>query len=625
MRNACLALTAALLLVTMSPCDLTAQTKKAEATEPIIAVFDLNGAITEKPLGEDLGFPFGPANTESLHSLVTRMKEAAENDEVKGVVLLLGSAGLGRGQTEEIRDAISQIKSAGKKVHIHADWMMTSSYALLSGASRLSVVPTGHLLITGMYGEQPYLRGLLEKIGVTPDFLTCGRYKSAGEMFMRTEPSEEDERMTNWLFDGLYENTIRLIAEGRGTQPDKVRTWIDGGIYTAESAQKLGIIDAVQYRQDFLEDLKKEYGDDLKLDKKYGRKKKKEIDFSNPFAMFSIWAELLTGGTKPKKSDKDAIAIVYVDGAIMPGQPIPSPFGSSGYAYSTPIRKALDKAATDDTVKAVVLRVDSPGGSAVASEIILNATKRVAAKKPLIVSMGNIAGSGGYYVACGAETILADPSTINGSIGVVSGKFATTEMWSKMGINWKSYGRGANAGLLGSETTFSDAERKKLQDWMDEVYEVFKGHVVSIRGDRLKKDIDEIAGGRVFTGRQALDLGLVDQLGGLDDAIQHIAKKAKLKDYEVRVIPRPKNIMELMFADLTGEKSDDGTLSLSQGILPQRNSISALDLALPYLKHLTPHRRASIITALRMLDLVQQEHVILAMPVYSFQNGGTTH
>src|SRR5205823_13005696 len=182
-----------------------------------------------------------------------------------------------------------------------------------------------------------------------------------------------------------------------------------------------------------------------------------------------VWADLLSEG-KQKKSTKNAVAIVYVNGPITLGGNNQSPFGGNETAASTPIRKTLDEAAKDDSIKAVVLRVDSPGGSAVASEIILDATKRVKNRKPLIVSMGNVAGSGGYYVAMAADTIYADEATITGSIGVVGGKFATNAMWNKLGVTFKSYKRGKNAGMLSSEKVFSDDERKRMQEWMDEIY-----------------------------------------------------------------------------------------------------------------------------------------------------------
>jgi protease-4 len=306
-----------------------------------------------------------------------------------------------------------------------------------------------------------------------------------------------------------------------------------------------------------------------------------------------------------------------VEGAIVPGRPQPSPFGSQGIAYSDPIRKALDKAAQDDSVKAVVLRVNSPGGSAVASEIILQATRRVAAKKPLVVSMGDVAGSGGYYVACGTETIFADASTITASIGVVAGKLVTKEMWESIGINWHPIQRGKNADMLATAEVFSDEQKQIMQSWMDEVYEVFKNHVVSARGDRLAKPIDEIAGGRVYTGQQALELGLVDRLGSLRDAVDFAADKAELKSgqYDVRVIPKPKNLMELMLSDLVGESDEDGEISYRplRPLQPIWEAVGTL------IDRLQPQHVAALKRSLIQLEILQQEGITLAMPEFVFE------
>jgi protease-4 len=473
-------------------------------------------------------------------------------------------------------------------------------------------------MINGFSAEAPYLRGLLDNIGVKPDFITCGEYKSAAEIFMRKGPSPAAARMRNWLLDSLYESYLQSVAQGRGVKPTQVRQWIDGAVYTPEQAKDLGILDGVQHRQDFEAELRAKYGADVKFDHKYGRKKELEgIDLSSPFGLLQVWAKILQGGKKAS-TGKDVIGIVHVEGAIMPGKPDPSPFQSESNAYSTPLRKALDKIAEDKHVKAVVLRVNSPGGSAVASEIILNATKRVKAQKPFVVSMGSVAGSGGYYVAMGTDTIFADPSTITASIGVLGGKFATTDMWNKLGIDWDSTRRGANAGLLSSDAVFTSAERDKMQTWMNDVYGVFKGHVVAARGTKLKKPIDELAAGRVFTGRQALDLGLVDKLGSLDDAIQFVAGQANTKDYEVRVYPEPKNFIELLTEDLGGGDRDPNHVALPS--LGASRTTSILDLALPYLKGLDPVRLETIKTALRRLDLLQQEHAVLTMPEFEIRD-----
>jgi protease IV len=597
-------------LAASDPKDTKKDDKKPQ--KPIVAVFRLNGSLTETPA--DDSFSLTPDTGTTLKSLVERLRKAKNDAAVKAVVILPETS-IGSAQTEEIRQAMAEVRSAGKDVYVHADSLSMREYVLASGASRLSVVPTADLWITGLYGESPYVRRLLDKLGVKPDFLHCGAYKSAAEIFMREGPSPEAEKMQNWLLDSTYDTFIKLIARGRNVDTARVRSWIDGGPYTAEKARTAGLVDAVESWEDFQSMLQSKYGKNVVFEKKYGKKKPPKVDFSSPLAMFSIWADILGEATK-KKSTKPAVGIVYVDGAISLGGGGPaSPFGAEG-AASTPIRKALDEAARDDAIKAVVLRVDSPGGSATASEVILEATRRVKAKKPLVVSMGDVAGSGGYYVACAADTIFADDATITGSIGVVGGKFATNGLWNKLGITFKSYKRGENAGLLSSESVFSEPERARMQAWMDEIYGVFKGHVVAIRGKKLKKPIDELAGGRVYTGRQALELGLVDRIGTLEDAINFAAKEAKLAEHDVRVVPEPKNFIERLMDELTGEQKDEPhEIHAGKPVSPVSGT-SIVDLALPYLQHLDPERVRVIRMALQRMQLIQQEGAVLMMPEF---------
>jgi protease-4 len=588
--------------------------KKAskDSSPAVIPVFTFDELIVEKPRGEE--FPlFAPVGQPSLKELLERMKKAKNDKNVKAVVLLLDGESPNLAQIEEINQALAAIKAAGKEVYAHVDSvMMTRTLALAAGASHISATPTAIIMITGFNSEQPYIRGLLDLMGVHPDFLTCGEYKSAAEMFMRKAPSPAAARMTNWLLDSLYESYQQIVARGRGVQPERVRQWIDGALYTPEQAVQAGIIDSVQHRQDFEGELKKKFGADVKFERKYGKKRQDNVDLSSPFGLLTIWAKMLEGGKK-KAAGKNLIGVVYVEGPIMPGKPEESPFASGdATAYSTPIRKALDKIADDKDVKAVVLRVDSPGGSAVASEIILNATMRVKAKKPLAVSMGGVAGSGGYYVAMAGGTIFADATTITASIGVVGGKVATADMWNKIGVSWTSNRRGGNAGLLSSDAVFSTAERAKMQGWMNDVYGVFKGHVVAARGAKLNKPIDELAGGRVFTGQQAIESGLVDKIGTLEDAIRHVADEAKIKDYEVRAYPEAKNFLEVLTEDIS-----DGDRDTNRLAIPSRSpgrAASILDLALPYLKALEPEKLAIVKAALRRLDLLGQERAVLIMP-----------
>jgi protease-4 len=579
----------------------------AQPGKPVIAVFTLTGPITESPVDEP--FPFFDLPTASLRDLTRRMTKAAKDPAVKAVVLLAEDAHPGSAQVEELRQSMATLQKAGKPVYVHSDSLDMADYVLFSGASRISVVPTADLWVTGIYGEQPYLRGLLDKLGVQPDFLTCGDYKSAAEIFMRSEPSKQADDMTNWLLDSIHQTHLALIAQGRNVSPEQAKQWIDAGPFTADKAKKAGLIDAVEHRQDFSAFLKKTHGDDLTFDRKYGQPKQQTLDLSNPFAAFKILGDLFGGAKKPV-SDRPAVGIVYVEGPIMLGNPEPSIFGAmGGEARSSALRKALDEAASDDKVKAVVLRVNSPGGSAVASEIILDATRRVKAKKPFVVSMGNVAGSGGYYVACAADTIFADQSTVTASIGVVAGKLVTTPMWNKIGVTFKPYARGRHAALLNTDHPFTDEQRKLMQSWMDDIYGVFKRHVADARKDRLKKPLDEIAGGRVYTGQQALELGLVDQLGTLNDAIAFVAAKADMKDgeYDTRPVPEPKNFIEQLM-----EQQSGGSEREKRNLTAATPSI--LQMALPLLANLDPHRVATVKQSLRRLDLIQAEGVVLMMP-----------
>ncbi len=576
-----------------------------------LAYFHLTGSLTESPGAPNpLDMLMNMDRPKTFKEVLDRFKKARDDDSVKAVLLTFESPSIGFAQLQELRQAMSQVRAADKDIYVHAEQLFTGLYTLATAASHISLVPTGDLWLTGFYGEQPYLKGLLDHMRVETDFEHFEEYKSAGEIFYRESPSPEAEANLNWLLDGLYEAMVSMIAADRQLSPEKVKALIDNGPYTAKQALKGGLIDSVKHRQDFIQELKERY-DDAKIVKNYGKDEGPDIpdDF---FGMFKFIMDTIKGAGK--ESTAPAVGIVYVEGAIMVGSgKQASPF-SAGGAFSAPVRKALGKAAKDDSVKAVVLRVDSPGGSALASEIILDASKRVAAKKPLIVSMGNVAGSGGYYVACGSDAIFADETTITASIGVVGGKLITTGGWNALGINWYEIQRGQNAAIMSSARHWNDRERAKIKGYMEEVYETFKGHVTACRGDKLTKPIGEIAGGRVFTGKQALELGLVDKLGGLNDAIKFAAAQANISDYEVRIIPRPKDPIEMLLEMFGGGDDDD-----EEVVMPATPRLFTWDSPvmqgiLPVLQRLDPHRVEAIMRALHRLELIHSEGVITMMP-----------
>jgi protease-4 len=602
-----------ILLTAIAAAGLVSSSARAAADDPaanakpraVIPVFRLEGPLTEVPADQTFAMFGVPGN--SLKDIVARLRKAAVDPGVKAVVLLPDTAAQGLGQTEELRAALALVREHDKPVYVQADSLSLGQYLLACGATRISLTPGGSLEIPGMVNSSLHIRGLLDKIGVKPDFMTEGAYKSAAELFMREQPSPEADEMMNWLMDSWYSSVNNLIGTGRNADVAKVKDWLDRGLYSSDQAKTVGLIDAVESTQDFEAMLKDRYGANVLFDKKYGRQSQADIDFSSPLGLLKVWGTLLSGPPK-KDTTKPAVGIVYVDGTISDGKARATPFGGTQGAYSTDIREALEEAADDDSIKAVVLRVDSPGGSATASEIILDATRAVKAKKPLVVSMGNVAGSGGYYVACTADTIFADATTLTGSIGVVAGKLATTGMWNKIGITFKEYKRGQNAGLLSSEDVFSDSERAQMRSFMDDTYATFKKHVTDIRGARLKKPIDDIAGGRVYTGKQALDLGLVDRLGTMSDAVAFAASAAKIKDYDVRVVPEPKNFVEQMMEQATGDKDDGGHVSLATG------DDSLFQLAAPYLQSLDPRRITAVADAFRSLEILRREGVALTMP-----------
>ena len=580
----------------------------APMSPSLVAHFHLSGMLSESAIVDPFNLAAGQVI--SLKTLVNRMEQASTDSEVKGVILTFDRMYLGFGQLEEIRESVDRLKAAGKKVYVHAEGMNTFEYGLLCAADHLSVTPQSSVWLTGIYAESLYVKGLLDKIGVQADFMHIGDYKSAAEMLTHTEPSEPADENVNWLLDGLYGSLVEMIAQSRGKTAEQIRALVDDGPYLAKQALEMRLIDAVETREEFLARINADFEGQVRIDNRYGQKKKSQINLANPFALFTIIAEMLK---TPQKSQKDAVAVIYVEGVILPGHSQPSLFGQSGAAFSGDIRKALEIATRDSSVKAVVMRVDSPGGSAEASEVILNATRQVQAHKPLIVSMGNVAGSGGYYISCAADAIFANEVTITASIGVVGGKLVTTDMWDKLGVNWVGYKRGANADIFNSSRRFDDSQRQLLQRYMQKVYEVFKGHVAKGRGNKLAKSLDQMAGGRVYTGKQALDLGLVDHIGGLKEAIDYAASKTSLKDYEVRVIPRPKDFFTMMMEQYSGQdqRPTDITLPDTTALFVGNPTLESI---FELLQKTEPQRAHALYQALQRIELIRQEGVIMMMP-----------
>lgn len=571
----------------------------------------LSGALTEAP--QDSPFAAFGAQPTSFLGLLSTFGAIQDDETVVALVITLNGFSPSMAHMEELHHAIQGVVESGTDVYVHSEdaMMSMSTYIMLSSASHFNTVPTAFLNLSGLYGQGMYLKEGLEKIGLEADVVHIGDYKSAGETFMRNGPSDAAAEAQNWLMDGLYASSVSMLATALDKTDEEVRALIDAGPYTAETAEAKGLFDSSLYQDVLLATLREKYGDEIYIDNYYSSSG--ESHSSSPFA--ELFAEISDASGL---SRADSIGLVFVEGNIMPG------FGSGG-AFSGNVRDALEQAAEDDSIKAVVMRINSPGGSVTASEVIWRAAQLVVKEKPLVVSMGNVAASGGYYVACGANAIFADATTITGSIGVVGGKLVTTGLWDELGINWHSYQRGANADWTSSAAPFSDHQRQQQIRQMDAAYITFKDHVREGRGDKLTQALESMAAGRVFTGTQALDLGLVDEIGGVEEAIEYAADLVDLgNDYEVRSIPHIKTLGELLEEEFFGGGGQGRPTDLS--LVVKQPSPSVKDLTrffgkqsenfplLALLNTLEPERSQEIMRIVQYAEMLNAEGVLVMAP-----------
>jgi len=351
------------------------------ADEAVIPMFKIRGTLSEQPDQSGMGALLGGQAPPNMFSLLKKLKHARMDDDVKAVIFHIDNARLGFGQISELRSQMEKLRAADKDVWVLSEGLGNGTLLLGSAANRLIMVPSGEVLFNGLHAEASYFKGLLDKIHIKADILHCGDFKSAGEPFYRTGPSPEAEAQTNRLLDSIFDCMIDGIADSRSMSKKDVRKLIDVGIFSAEEALEAKLIDGLMYREDFVKKIKKQYGKDVEVVSDYGAKDGPEIDFGNPFAIFKIFGEMM----KPKEdSDDPAIAVVYVEGAITSGPTEQGLFGGTSNAGSDTIRKAIAEAAACENVKALVLRVDSPGGSGSGQRHHLRSGQAVQRHRPTV-------------------------------------------------------------------------------------------------------------------------------------------------------------------------------------------------------------------------------------------------
>lgn len=514
---------------------------KAETKKVRIAYIIIDGDLPESPGEMSL---FGDLGTD-LRKTIARLEKAGDDESIAGVILQIDAAP-GRGKLNEVRDAITRVQNKGKKVYALLESAMGPQYQLASACDEIILPESGEVLLPGVRAEFSFYKDLLAKVGVEADMLHVGDFKGAAEPYTRDTLSEPVRKNMTALVDDFYDEMLTTIAADRDLKVEEVRKAVDRGLLMAGEAKEAGLVDRVIYPDQFRDALQKEYKADKLVYVENYAKQKVDTDFSGPMGMMKLFQSMMGEGGSGSGSDEPKIAVVYAVGPIMSGKSQSSLMGGTSMG-STTIIEALQEAAKDESVKAIVLRVDSPGGSALASDLIWRQTQAI--DKPIVASMGDVAASGGYYISMGADRIFAEPGTVTGSIGVVGGKMAMKGVYDKLGINTESIARGENSGIFSTTHKFSDSERKVVEKMMKDIYGQFT--TKASEGRKMDKEkLEKLAGGQVFTGRVAKRNGLVDEVGTLRDAIQSAKRLAGLdpgKKVQIMVLPKPENPFEALF------------------------------------------------------------------------------
>ncbi|MCE2787891.1 MAG: signal peptide peptidase SppA [Bacteroidota bacterium] len=513
----------------------SAKDDEADISENSILQLNLSYDIPERTSDNPFG-NFDPISMESknpigLHDIVKSIKYASTDDRIKGIYMKVDFSPASYGTLEEIRDALIEFKKSKKFIIAYGEMMEEHAYYVASVADKIYLNPSGELLIDGFSYNEYYLKGMLDKVGVQAQLIRHGKYKAAGEPFVAEKMSNENRQQIESFMGSMFTHFIAKIAEARKKSADEVRNIAEKLLVQGPAdAKKYGMIDELKYEDEVDELLKKKSGVDKKI-------KLVSID---------AYHKKVKEG---KLTAKEKIAIVYANGEIISGE------GSDDEAGSAKIAAAIKEARTDSSIKALVLRVNSPGGSVIASEVMWREVQLTRNVKPVIVSFGAVAASGGYYIATPANVIVAEPNTITGSIGVF-GMLLNAEklIKDKLGINVEKVKFGEFADLGSPDRPLTEAEKAIVQKMVDHTYVDFVNKVAKGRNLRYEQ-VDSIAEGRVWSGVDAKRIGLVDELGGLDKALAIAKQKAGIDEYRLIQLPEQKDPIETFFKSLSGEVS----------------------------------------------------------------------
>lgn len=476
-----------------------------------------------------------PADLPPLTSELSRaIREAADDEAITGLYLDIEPVGIGWAQMQELRDAISAFRAADKPCVAWAEQLTNKEYYLASACGDIRLMPAGITLVNGISVTQTYYAETLSELSIDANFEHVGDFKSAVEPYERSGPSEPAAEATAYMLDALYQQLVAGISEGRGITTEEAEALVNTPPMTPSDALDRGLVDQLQYRDQTLA----EVGDARTGMTSYLRNKRQ------------AWA-----------SGSESVAVIYASGAITGGESGSSMFGGNTIGDRT-VMAQLDEVREDETIKAVVLRVNSPGGSGSASDRIWRAVERTREQKPVVVSMGDYAASGGYYISMSADKIFAEPGTLTGSIGVFGGKMdlgGFYEEWLKMSLH--TVERGEHATLLSTSQSFDEGDREIFRSFLQGFYTTFVSKAAEGR-DMSYEQLHAVAQGRVWTGSQALERKLVDALGGTNDAIDAAAELAGLEEYAIRRLPERKSFFEELLDELNSPADDEAAAAV---------------------------------------------------------------
>ena len=497
----------------------------AKVPDNIVLSLNLDAGFSEGESGPDFSALGVSTKRTTLQDAVIALRRAGNDGRVKAVVANISGQSLGLAQVQEIRDAVARFRTSGKPTLLYTDTLgelgnATTAYYLATAFEEIWLQPSGSIGLTGLAIEQPYLRGFLDKLGVRANVLQRYEYKSAAENLTNTEMSEPNKEALNSLFGSIFNQIVEGIAHTREISQDSVKEMMANGPLLAKEAMHGGLVDRLAYRDEFNQSLD---------------------DMIEGGKRVSVRRYLGFGLPEETPEAKRSIAIINAIGAISRGTSDGSPFSRQSGIGADTLAKAVRDAAEDKEVDAILLRVDSPGGSYVASDTIWREIIRAKeAGKPFIVSMGNTAASGGYFIAMNADTIFAQPGTITGSIGVIVNKLVFEDALDKLGINWSTLKYGENGDIFTPSRDFNAAELDRMNRTLDAIYDDFTTKAAEGR-DMPIEEMRGLAKGRVWSGADAKRIGLVDKLGGLSDAIDHTKVSIGLtSDDLVKLVSYPK-------------------------------------------------------------------------------------